>query len=142
MSELVAYKRTGAVAQVVMDDGKVNVMSSGMLRALLDAFERAEKDGAIVMLTSGRPGIFSAGFDTKLLARRNPPEVYGMVKLGAELAARVLSFPNPVVAACTGHAAETLQAVAESTAAALCAIDRGAHATTKERLRRGAVSPP
>lgn len=101
---LVSYQKNAGVATVSMDDGKVNVMSCAMLRELMSAFAQAEKDGATVILTSARAGIFSAGFDTKILARKNPQEVYEMVRLGAELAARVLAFPHPVVAACPGHA--------------------------------------
>lgn len=87
-----------------MDDGKVNVMSSSMLNELLLAFERAKKAAVVVVLTSARQGIFSAGFDTKILQRKNPQEVYEMVRLGAELAVRVFTFPYPVVTACPGHA--------------------------------------
>jgi enoyl-CoA hydratase len=87
-----------------MNDGKVNVMSCAMLSALHGAFDCAEKDAAVVVLTSAREGIFSAGFDTKVLGRKEPQAVYDMVKSGAELAARVLSFRKPVVAACNGHA--------------------------------------
>jgi enoyl-CoA hydratase len=101
---LVRYEKADGVAKVSMDDGKVNVMSSAMLRQLTVAFERAETDGVIVILTSAREGIFSAGFDTKILGRKDPQEVFEMVRLGAELAARVLAFPRPVVAACPGHA--------------------------------------
>ncbi|HXA34770.1 MAG TPA: crotonase/enoyl-CoA hydratase family protein [Steroidobacteraceae bacterium] len=104
MSELASYERTGAIAKITMDDGKVNVMSGAMLSALLSALDHAEKDAAIVLLTSGREGIFSAGFDTKVLASRDPQQIYDMVRLGAELAARILSFRYPVVIACNGHA--------------------------------------
>ena len=101
---LVSYEKSAGVATVSMDDGKVNVMSTAMLSELTAAFERAEKDAEIVILTSARQGIFSAGFDTKILGRKDPQEVFEMVRLGAELAARVLAFPRPVVAACPGHA--------------------------------------
>ena len=101
---LVSYEKSAGVATVSMDDGKVNVMSTAMLSELTSEFERAEKDGVIVILTSARQGIFSAGFDTKILGRKDPQEVFEMVRLGAELAARVLAFPRPVVAACPGHA--------------------------------------
>jgi enoyl-CoA hydratase len=100
----VSYEQTDGVARISMDDGKVNVMSTAMLRALTAAFERAEKAGGIVILTSAREGIFSAGFDTKILGRRDPQEVFDMVRAGADLAARVLAFPRPVVIACPGHA--------------------------------------
>lgn len=103
-SVLVSYETIDGVARVSMDDCKVNVMSVAMLRELTSAFERAEKDGVAVILTSARRGIFSAGFDTKILGRKDPREVFEMVRLGAELAARVLAFSRPVVAACPGHA--------------------------------------
>jgi len=104
MSELAAYVRIGGVARIVMDDGRLNIMSPAMLSALLGAFDRAEKDGAIVILTSGREGIFSAGFDTKILGSKDAQRIYDMVRLGAELANRIFTFPYPVVSACTGHA--------------------------------------
>ena len=85
-----------------MDDGKVNVFSIPMLRALHQAFDQAERDGTVVLL-EGRPGCFSAGFDLKTLS--GPPEdIVTLLRLGATLAERILSFPAPVVAACTGHA--------------------------------------
>jgi enoyl-CoA hydratase len=101
---LVTYSKNADVAKITMDDGKVNVMSQQMLRELTMAFEQAARERVMVVLTSGRQGIFSAGFDTKILARKDPQEVFDMVKLGAELAARVLAFPRPVIVACPGHA--------------------------------------
>ena len=82
-----------------MDDGKVNVISPAMLDELSAALDRAEGDGAVVVLT-GREQIFSGGFDL-----RCPPEKAAeMIGGGARLAERLLSFPNPVVAACNGNA--------------------------------------
>lgn len=103
MTELVSYKSSGAVARLAMDDGKVNVMSTPMLKALHAAFDRAEKEKVIVVL-SGRPGGFWAGFDLDVFARGNVRESLEMVRLGAELALRLMAFPMPIVAACTGHA--------------------------------------
>jgi len=85
-----------------MDDGKVNAMSLAMLTALNEALDRAAADRAIVVLT-GRPGVFSAGFDLKTLAAGGP-DARKMLFTGFELAHRLLSFPAPVVAACSGHA--------------------------------------
>ena len=103
MSEPLTYSRSGSIGKIVMDDGKVNAMSPTMLRALNSAFDQAEKDKTIVILT-GRGKIFSAGFDLKVLANGSANEIYSMFKLGAELALRILSFPTPVVAACNGNA--------------------------------------
>ena len=85
-----------------MDDGKVNVMSAEMLAEINVALDRAEVDQAVVLIT-GRPGVFSAGFDLKVLREGGSPAV-AMVKAGFELTERLLSFPLPVVMACTGHA--------------------------------------
>jgi enoyl-CoA hydratase len=103
VSDPVRYSQSGSLATIVMDDGKVNAMSPHLLRGLHAAFDRAERDAAVVLLT-GRQNIFSAGFDTKILASREAARIFEMVRLGAELAARVLSFPRPVVIACNGHA--------------------------------------
>lgn len=55
------------------------------------------------MVLEGREKCFSAGFDLKVFAGE-PERVLEMLTLGATLAERVLSFPTPVVVACTGHA--------------------------------------
>jgi len=102
MSNPVTYRLEDSVASIVMDDGKVNVMSLQMTRALNAALDRAGADKAVVLLT-GRPGVFSAGFDLSVLGVGGD-DARRMVKAGFELAERVLSFPAPVVIACTGHA--------------------------------------
>jgi len=102
MRDAVTYSRTDLVSTVAMDDGKVNVFSIPMLRSLHEAFDQAEQDGTVVLL-EGRPGCFSAGFDLQTLG--GPPEdVLTLLRLGASLAERVLSFPAPVAISCTGHA--------------------------------------
>src|SRR5665213_290961 len=102
MSALASYELDGPVATITMDDGKVNVFSIPMLQAVHGALHQAERDGAVVVLT-GRQGYFSAGFDLKTIAG-GPEQLREMLTLGATLAKRLLSFPRPVVAACTGHA--------------------------------------
>jgi enoyl-CoA hydratase/carnithine racemase len=102
MENIVSYRLDGPVATIAMDDGKVNAMSPRMLGEVGAAFDRAEADRAVVVLT-GREGVFSAGFDLPTL-RAGGAESIGMVRAGFELAERILSFPFPVVVACTGHA--------------------------------------
>lgn len=99
----VTYSRSGSIANIVMNDGKANVMSVAMLNALLAAFDEAERDKAVAVL-SARGKHFSGGFDLNVFARGGADEQYAMVKAGAELALRILSFPFPVVAACQGNA--------------------------------------
>lgn len=102
MGSLVTYRLDGPVATVTMDDGKVNALSPAMLSELGAAFDRAEADGAVVVL-AGRDGVFSAGFDLGVL-RAGGSAAETMVCGGFDLAGRLLAFPLPVVVACTGHA--------------------------------------
>ncbi|GAA5061288.1 crotonase/enoyl-CoA hydratase family protein [Thermocatellispora tengchongensis] len=99
---LVTYRLDGPVATITMDDGKANALSPRMLAELDAALDRAAADGAVVLLT-GREGIFSAGFDLKVLAAGGTA-MRDLVAAGFTLAERVLGFPAPVVAACGGHA--------------------------------------
>jgi len=103
MERLVTYERSGAIARITIDDGKVNAMSPAMLEALHAAFDRAQDDRAIAVLT-GRDKTFSAGFDLKVFARGDAREITTMLRRGAELVLRLLSFPTPVVVACNGNA--------------------------------------
>jgi enoyl-CoA hydratase len=103
MTELASYELEGSIATITMDDGKVNAFSIPMLKALHTALDRAERDGAIVVLT-GRENYFSAGFDLKVFAGGEVDQVIEMLTLGATFAERILSFPTPVIAACSGHA--------------------------------------
>ncbi len=99
---LASYRLDDRLATITMDDGKVNVMSTRMQAEIHAALDRAEADRAVVLLT-GREGVFCAGFDLPVL-RAGGAEAATMVRGGFELAERLLSFPLPVVAACTGHA--------------------------------------
>ncbi len=102
MGTLVSYLLDGSVATITMDDGKVNVLSPQMLAEIGTALDQAQADRAVVVL-AGRPGVFSAGFDLSVL-RAGGSCADGMVRAGFELAERLLSFPAPVLVACTGHA--------------------------------------
>jgi enoyl-CoA hydratase len=102
MGSLVTYRLDGPIATVTMDDGKVNALSPAMLGEVAAAFDRAEADGAVVVL-AGRDGVFTAGFDLAVL-RSGSAAAPEMVRAGFDLAARMLAFPLPVVVACTGHA--------------------------------------
>ena len=102
MPAALSYEVDGGIATITMDDGKVNVMSQQMLEEINAALDRAEADGSVVVI-AGRQGVFSAGFDLPVL-RAGGSRAVTMVRSGFELAERVLSFPLPVVMACTGHA--------------------------------------
>lgn len=101
MQPLVGYQLADSVATITMDDGKVNVLSSRMIDEISEALDQV-LDAAVVVL-AGRPGVFSAGFDLPVL-RDGGPAATNMMRAGFDLAERLLSYPRPVVVACTGHA--------------------------------------
>jgi len=103
MSKLATYSRSGPIATIMMDDGKANVMSLAMLNALHAAFDEAEREKVVPVLRA-RGRHFSGGFDLAVFTKGSADEQYRMLRAGAELALRVLSFPYPVVAACQGNA--------------------------------------
>jgi enoyl-CoA hydratase len=103
MDQLVSYARpSDAVALITLDDGKRNALSPNMLEQIGGALDRAEADGAVVLLT-GRAGTFSAGFDLSVL-RGGGPDAAAMVRAGFELSLRMLEFRTPIVISCPGHA--------------------------------------
>src|SRR5262245_24170352 len=104
MNDRVVYRCTDGVATITMDDGKVNAMSAAMLSDLGAAFDQAERDRAIAILRSARPGIFSAGFDLKVFAANDPARSHEMARAGAELALRLMTHPFPTVGVMEGHA--------------------------------------
>jgi len=98
----VQYDLEGGIATVRIDDGKRNALSPAILHGIREALERAESDRALVILT-GREGVFSAGFDLKVM-QRGGVDALRMLRSGYALTARVMAHPFPVIAACNGHA--------------------------------------
>lgn len=92
----------GAVAVITMDDGKVNALNGQMLDRLWAALDEAEARAEAVVL-AGRAGVFSGGLDLRVL-RAAGDEAWVLVHRATDLCLRLVEFPRPVVAACTGHA--------------------------------------
>ncbi|MGD8824781.1 MAG: crotonase/enoyl-CoA hydratase family protein [Myxococcales bacterium] len=101
-SSLVTLDIDRSVAMLTMDDGKRNALSPAMLDEIYAALERAEREGAAVVIT-GREGVLSAGFDLKVM-KSGGAQAVKMLRAGYALTARLLSFPTPVVIASPGHA--------------------------------------
>lgn len=101
MGNSVSYERAERVSTIIMDDGKVNAMSMSMMDEVNAALDQAERDEAVVIL-AGRPGVFCAGFDLVVFKQGHAPTM-AMLRAGAALNERILTFPFPVVAACSGH---------------------------------------
>ena len=103
MSELVNLKTENQISFITMDDGKANAMSVDMLKGLNKALDEAELSGSVVIL-SGRENVLSGGFDLGVFKSGDNAKILEMLTLGAELSYRILSYPTPIIAACTGHA--------------------------------------
>jgi enoyl-CoA hydratase len=104
MRQRVSYVEQDGIASILLDDGKVNVMSVNMLADIAAALDRAERSADMVLLRSLRPAIFSAGFDLKIFAAGDVEGSLAMVRAGAELALGLMSFPLPTVGVMEGHA--------------------------------------
>lgn len=100
---LPTYRLDEAVAVITMDDGKANVMSTGVVQTLEAHLDRALADGARALVIAGRPGKFSAGFDLKEMTS-SPESMRALVVAGARWMLRLYGFGMPTVAASTGHA--------------------------------------
>ena len=101
-SEHVRYRLEGSVARIDLDDGKANALSPEVIAAIESALDRAESEARAVVI-AGREGRFSAGFDLSCMTA-GPDAARELVTSGAAMLMRIYMFPQPVVAACTGHA--------------------------------------
>ncbi len=91
------------VATLAMDDGKANVMSEAMTAALVDGLAQARAAKAIVVIT-GRPSVFSGGFDLGVFKGEDNAAKLRMLAGGARLAQTMLAHPQPIITVCAGHA--------------------------------------
>jgi len=101
MSNIVSYEKRENIATITIDDGKANAVSPQFVREVNAALDQAESDHAVVIIT-GRPGKFSAGFDLSIVTQEGEAREK-LVKSGALLSVRLLGFPAPVILACSGH---------------------------------------
>jgi enoyl-CoA hydratase len=104
MSGPVTYHRDTSIAIITMDDGKVNVLGPAMQSAVHEALNSADTDDVGAVVIVGNEQVFSGGFDLKILTAGQAQPAIDMLKGGFELTHRLLSYPKPVVMACTGHA--------------------------------------
>ena len=92
----------GDVSIITLNDGKANVFSPEMSKTISSLLDEVPDNKGSLVIT-GRPGIFSAGFDLKIISSGDVSAVSSMIKTGFTLLARVYNFPRPVIAACSGH---------------------------------------
>ena len=100
----IEYACDDGIARIRFDDGKANAMRTDWFRALNDALDRAEKDGARAVVLRGRTGMFSGGLDVKWVPTLSGDAAHEMVETFSATMLRVWTFPIPTVAEITGHA--------------------------------------
>ena len=102
MNEFIEYKSENNYAIVTIKNGKANAISHEVIAGLNAALDVAEKENKVLILT-GQSGIFSAGFDLKVMTK-SADSAKELVTKGSQLSLRMLSFPKPIIVACSGHA--------------------------------------
>jgi len=100
--ELINVDINKKIAVITLKNGKVNAISPQTISEINSALDQAEAASAVVILT-GQAGIFSGGYDLKTMKESSAAAV-ALVTQGSTLARRMLSFPFPIVGACSGHA--------------------------------------
>jgi len=90
------------IAVIEIDDGKANVFDFETSQGALDGLKQAEaKAKAVIIRATGNK--FSAGFDLKTV--NGPTEARdNMVRNGFKFLYELYKHPQPVIAACNGHA--------------------------------------
>ncbi len=102
MNEFVTYQSEENYAIITINNGKANAISHEVVAGLNASLDKAEQDDKVVILT-GTPGIFSGGFDLKVM-KSSPEAALELVTKGSKLSLRMLSFSKPIILACNGHA--------------------------------------
>jgi enoyl-CoA hydratase len=102
MSDLVKYAINDGIAVLTLSNGKVNALTPELIAEFNDGLDQAQAAGAIVIVT-GQPGIFSGGYDLKVMMK-GPESAIALVAAGSALTRRMLAHPQPIIAACNGHA--------------------------------------
>jgi enoyl-CoA hydratase/carnithine racemase len=90
------------ITTIFLQNGKVNAISHEVIDGINAALDMAEEQGNVVILT-GQPGMFSGGFDLNTM-KSGPDAAIELVTKGSKLSRRMLSFPFPIIGACSGHA--------------------------------------
>jgi enoyl-CoA hydratase len=90
------------ISIITLDDGKANVFSPDMIQDVNECLDKVPLESGALIIT-GRQGMFSAGFDLKIISAGDIQATMGMSLSGFKLLSRLFSFPRPILAACSGH---------------------------------------
>jgi enoyl-CoA hydratase len=90
------------ISIITLDDGKANVFSPKMIQDVNECLDKVPTESGALIIT-GRDGMFSAGFDLKIISAGDMQATMDMSLSGFKLLSRLFSFPRPILAACSGH---------------------------------------
>ena len=90
------------ISIITLDDGKANVFSPKMIQDVNECLDKVPTESGALIIT-GRDGMFSAGFDLKIISSGDIQATMDMSLSGFKLLSRIFSFPRPILAACSGH---------------------------------------
>ncbi len=90
------------ISIITLDDGKANVFSPKMIQDVNECLDKVPTESGAIIIT-GREGMFSAGFDLKIISAGDIQATMDMTLCGFKLLSRIFSFPRPILAACSGH---------------------------------------
>jgi enoyl-CoA hydratase len=99
----VCIEMSGEIAVLRLDDGRVNAFTRDSVDELRRAMAGVAASATAVVVTA-RSGYFSAGLDRSVILGTDRGSIKDLLRAVTSLYDDVLSFPLPVVAACTGHA--------------------------------------
>ena len=102
MNQVVSYQSEEHYAVITLNNGKANAISHDVIEGINASLDKAEQENKVVILT-GQKGIFSAGFDLKVMTKSSE-SAKELVTKGSRLSLRMLSFSKPIIVACSGHA--------------------------------------
>lgn len=102
MNKPVTYQSEENYAVITIDNGKANAISHEVIDGLNASLDKAATENKVVILT-GKNGILSGGFDLKVMTA-SPKSAKELVTRGSQLSLKMLSFPQPIIIACNGHA--------------------------------------
>ena len=93
--------KEGEISIITLNDGKANVFSPAMIKDVNNCLDNVPTDSGCLIIR-GSKGMFSAGFDLKVIGSGDVDAIKSMSKSGFEMLSRILDFPRPVIGACTG----------------------------------------
>ena len=102
LAKIATLTKKDDISIITLDDGKANVFSPKMIQDVNECLDKVPTESGALIIT-GRDGMFSAGFDLKIISSGDMQATMDMSLSGFKLLSRIFSFPRPILAACSGH---------------------------------------